>query len=737
MGVQQFLSKLLERNSAGREVDLRYFDEIVVVTTTPNEPSSSSSTPSTSAAANTTNSSRRGRPREKQRRLRIALDVSSWIHRACQGFGDLLADERHLDNYGRAQLLQEQRQEQQRQQQQQAHEQNQVQPDQQPRREISKEQLHKFTHSCTDYVLRRVQRLSQVANVLVVLDGIAPPIKKVEIQKRRDKRRQAVQQRDAPVVLQPTVEANNNTDKNNKNQDAAEIALARRLKAFRRAGAGKHYPHVIDALIVTLRSSQVPFLVAPYEADGQLAFLSEQRLVDLIVTEDSDLVACGASPILYKIMDPRPLSASSSSANQRSAPEQLDNDDKEAAFFRGQLIRKEDLAATRDLNLMDFSPAMLATLFVAAGSDYCPSLPGIGIKTANAIVRKAFERPTPPASGHRKDSHDANQPSNSKVTTSTSTNSPLKQVLNQLYMQSRNKEDLTAEFKQSFEHNFLAAIIMFRHPVVFHPLLGKCIVRNLDHPDPELMSYPPYAAIVNSSDCIHAIVGTVPSAPLACHVAEGWIQLQTQLPRGGGGGGGGDDNDDDRVVLPRHVRQFLSSATGVERGGRLNPNGGGVAVEAAYEDIDEYEHEDDDDEEDDDRFETQQEDILQQHGNNLAATMDSRQEEEEEGLLETQQLDRLETQPPMDVPARPSLYVATATAAQLEMETQPQYESQAESLALPARMHSTPTKPSCDSILPPAKRPRQSNQNDSLDTQATEESQETQSRIPATQENRF
>ena len=108
-----------------------------------------------------------------------------------------------------------------------------------------------------------------------------------------------------------------------------------------------------------------------------------------------------------------------------------------------------------------------------------------------------------------------------------------------------------------------------------------------------------------------------------------------------------------------------------ERGGRLNPNACGVAVEE-YEDFDEYEHEDDE-EEGDDRLETQQENTWQYSRchNALAATMDSRQEEEER-LLETQQLDRLETQPPMDVPTRPSLSVAIATAAQLEMETQPQ-----------------------------------------------------------------
>lgn len=41
--------------------------------------------------------------------------------------------------------------------------------------------------------------------------------------------------------------------------------------------------------------------MAPYEADAQLAYLSRQGIADIIITEDSDLMAFGAKKMLYKL----------------------------------------------------------------------------------------------------------------------------------------------------------------------------------------------------------------------------------------------------------------------------------------------------------------------------------------------------------------------------------------------------------------------------------------------------
>ena len=43
------------------------------------------------------------------------------------------------------------------------------------------------------------------------------------------------------------------------------------------------------------------FVVAPYEADAQLAFLYREGIVDAVITEDSDLLPYGARRVFYKL----------------------------------------------------------------------------------------------------------------------------------------------------------------------------------------------------------------------------------------------------------------------------------------------------------------------------------------------------------------------------------------------------------------------------------------------------
>lgn len=60
-------------------------------------------------------------------------------------------------------------------------------------------------------------------------------------------------------------------------------------------------PDIAYKLIEELESRNIDFIVAPYEADAQLAYLSRTGIVDIIITEDSDLLAFGAKRVLYKI----------------------------------------------------------------------------------------------------------------------------------------------------------------------------------------------------------------------------------------------------------------------------------------------------------------------------------------------------------------------------------------------------------------------------------------------------
>lgn len=45
----------------------------------------------------------------------------------------------------------------------------------------------------------------------------------------------------------------------------------------------------------------IQYIVAPYEADAQLAYLYMNQIVDLVITEDSDLLAYGCEKVLFKL----------------------------------------------------------------------------------------------------------------------------------------------------------------------------------------------------------------------------------------------------------------------------------------------------------------------------------------------------------------------------------------------------------------------------------------------------
>jgi exonuclease-1 len=53
--------------------------------------------------------------------------------------------------------------------------------------------------------------------------------------------------------------------------------------------------------IKVLKIEKIQFVVAPYEADAQLAYLSKIGIIDAVLTEDSDLLSFGCSRVIYKL----------------------------------------------------------------------------------------------------------------------------------------------------------------------------------------------------------------------------------------------------------------------------------------------------------------------------------------------------------------------------------------------------------------------------------------------------
>ncbi|PKA54129.1 Exonuclease 1 [Apostasia shenzhenica] len=64
-------------------------------------------------------------------------------------------------------------------------------------------------------------------------------------------------------------------------------------------------PSMAHQLIKILRSERIEIIVAPYEADAQLAYLStldaDEGAIEAVITEDSDLIAYGCPAIIYKM----------------------------------------------------------------------------------------------------------------------------------------------------------------------------------------------------------------------------------------------------------------------------------------------------------------------------------------------------------------------------------------------------------------------------------------------------
>ena len=60
-------------------------------------------------------------------------------------------------------------------------------------------------------------------------------------------------------------------------------------------------PEMARQVTIALRGIGVNVLVAPYEADAQLGYLSRNNLVDIVISEDSDLLVYGCNRVLYKL----------------------------------------------------------------------------------------------------------------------------------------------------------------------------------------------------------------------------------------------------------------------------------------------------------------------------------------------------------------------------------------------------------------------------------------------------
>lgn len=123
-------------------------------------------------------------------------------------------------------------------------------------------------------------------------------------------------------------------------------------------------PLMAAQLIHELRASrpQVNCYVAPYEADAMLAYLSRYDFVDIVVSEDSDMIPYGCKDIVFKL-------------DRGGSCQRL----KLTSLFAEPI---------EGFDLTSFDQDMVVSMCVLAGCDYLPSVKGFGIKSSYKVVAK-------------------------------------------------------------------------------------------------------------------------------------------------------------------------------------------------------------------------------------------------------------------------------------------------------------------------------------------------------------
>ncbi|KGG52227.1 hypothetical protein DI09_19p90 [Mitosporidium daphniae] len=112
-------------------------------------------------------------------------------------------------------------------------------------------------------------------------------------------------------------------------------------------------PEMVAQLTVELQARKIAYIVAPYEADAQMAFLVKNGFADAVVSEDSDMLLFGCPQL--------------------------------GADGTGDLIQLEDIAKVASFK--GFSHLQFRQTCILSGCDYLASLPKVGMGTAIRLMQ--------------------------------------------------------------------------------------------------------------------------------------------------------------------------------------------------------------------------------------------------------------------------------------------------------------------------------------------------------------
>ena len=267
------------------------------------------------------------------------------------------------------------------------------------------------------YCVHRAQMLRHFGlTPVIVFDGDRLPAKGGEEKERRDRRGEM--QRKGQEKL----------DKGDK--EGATFFFAQGLDVT---------PGMAHELIAALKREGFEFIVAPYEADAQIAALAQlgggdKRGVDVVFTEDSDLVAYGCPTVLFKLdkhgsamelnvadvlAGPPGSDTRTASGDMPGNDAEIDADDaveknaeaEDAALIdddvgiatstskRGskrpvavttkatkKAVKPKRPAKGEPLDFTGWCRTKFLELCVLSGCDFLPNVPTIGIKRAHALM---------------------------------------------------------------------------------------------------------------------------------------------------------------------------------------------------------------------------------------------------------------------------------------------------------------------------------------------------------------
>lgn len=257
------------------------------------------------------------------------------------------------------------------------------------------EGVESSTQKILNFISKKIRMLQEYKiTPIIVFDGSSIPVKK-RIQEERAKYRNQCKEKVAALMKESRHE-----EANRKFAESFTITQ-----------------YLVQRIIKLIKGYNIKYVIAPYEADSQLAYLFHSGQVSLVITEDSDLIAFGVTNLLYKLdndgigfhLNMEPLftdflansdklwsaSNGSQSAQDRSSQESQESDLSKQLSTDNMRSSSDEESKKRDIiDLTDnvvnpiFSTNTFLQTWILAGWDYLDPIKGIGFKTAYRLMEK-------------------------------------------------------------------------------------------------------------------------------------------------------------------------------------------------------------------------------------------------------------------------------------------------------------------------------------------------------------